>query len=139
MVALVCFSLASALRCPGLSRIEAITLTIPPALQLLLTLFLVRSALRSKHHKNWLIVLEAFVYLVLVVTDFGIHETVRDSDNTFLNAFIVADKAVGSCHRVSLSKSKELRLTRFDLPQASFHSSRYFSSPCFSLCFPTTT
>ncbi|KAF8684940.1 hypothetical protein RHS04_01108 [Rhizoctonia solani] len=92
-MSLLCFSLAATLRCAGIPRIQSEVLIIPPALEALTSLFLIWTVWRNGR-KRWLLVAEAWMFLILAILDYVSHALVRGMSS--VSVFEPMDKAVGA-------------------------------------------
>ncbi|KAG9096053.1 hypothetical protein FRC06_009113 [Ceratobasidium sp. 370] len=113
-MSLICLSLPATLRCAGIARTESILLLVPPAVEAVVSLFLIRAVWRNGR-KRWLLVAEAWVFLILAVLDFTSHDAVRVTAS--LAVFEPFDRAVGALSVVPilLYMSFLFLLTRADL------------------------
>ncbi|CAE6382466.1 unnamed protein product [Rhizoctonia solani] len=89
---LLCLSLAATLRCAGIPNTQSIVLLVPPAIEALQSLFLIRTVWRNGRQR-WLLVAEAWMFLVLAILDYVSHATVRGMGS--LGVFEPMDKAIG--------------------------------------------
>lgn len=89
-------------------------LLVPPAIEALVSLFLIRTVWRNGR-KRWLLVAEAWVFLILAILDFASHTTVRASPS--LTVFKPLDTVIGalSFAPLLLYMSFLFLLTRADL------------------------
>lgn len=113
-MSILCLSLAATLRCTGIPKTESIVLLVPPAIEALVSLFFIRTVWRNGR-KRWLLVAEAWIFLLLTILDFASHAAVRASPS--LTVFKPLDNAVGALSFVPLVlyMSFLFLLTRADL------------------------
>ncbi|KAG9122300.1 hypothetical protein FRC07_001394 [Ceratobasidium sp. 392] len=113
-MSLICLSLPATLRCAGIARTESIVLLVPPAIEAIVSLFLIHAVWRNGR-KRWLLVAEAWVFLLLAVLDFASHDAIRITSS--LAVFAPFDRAVGALSVVPilLYMSFLFLLTRVDL------------------------
>ncbi|KAG8739314.1 hypothetical protein FRC10_005798 [Ceratobasidium sp. 414] len=90
-MSLICLSLPATLRCAGVARTKSILLLVPPAVEAVVSLFLIRAVWRNGR-KRWLLVAEAWIFLILAVLDFASHDAVRVASS--LAVFEPFDRAV---------------------------------------------
>ncbi|CUA72767.1 hypothetical protein RSOLAG22IIIB_05026 [Rhizoctonia solani] len=91
-MSLLCFSLAATLRCAGIPNTQSIILLVPPAIEALQSLFLIRTVWRNGR-KRWLLAVEAWMFLLLAILDYASHATVRGMWS--VGVFEPMDKAIG--------------------------------------------
>ncbi|CAE6462527.1 unnamed protein product [Rhizoctonia solani] len=91
-MSLLCLSLAATLRCAGIPKTESIVLLVPPAIEALVSLFLIRTVWRNGRSR-WLLVAEAWTFFILAVLDFVSHAVVRGMWS--VGVFEPMDKAIG--------------------------------------------
>ncbi|KAG8768933.1 hypothetical protein FRC12_005267 [Ceratobasidium sp. 428] len=113
-MSLICLSLPATLRCAGIARTESIVLLVPPAIEAVVSLFLIHAVWRNGR-KRWLLVAEAWIFLLLAVLDFSSHDAVRITSS--LAVFAPFDRAIGALSVVPilLYMSFLFLLTRADL------------------------
>ncbi|CAE7197604.1 unnamed protein product [Rhizoctonia solani] len=92
-MSLLCLSLAATLRCAGIPNIQSIVLIVPPAVEALLSLVLIRTVWRNGR-KRWLLVVDAWLFLLLAILDHVSHATVRGMSS--IQVFEPMDKAIGA-------------------------------------------
>ncbi|KAJ1301322.1 hypothetical protein OPQ81_003724 [Rhizoctonia solani] len=90
-MSLLCLSLAATLRCAGIPKTESIVWIIPPAIEALVSLFLIRTVWRNG--RRWLLVAEAWTFFLLVILDYISHAVVRGMWS--VRVFEPMDKAIG--------------------------------------------
>ncbi|KDQ18366.1 hypothetical protein BOTBODRAFT_52427 [Botryobasidium botryosum FD-172 SS1] len=73
----LCLSLVTTLRCAGLTQNQIILLLVPPALSALLSLFLIK-ARRNLGLRHWLLLVEVWIFLTLVLMDMGLFNLALD-------------------------------------------------------------
>ncbi|CAE6436060.1 unnamed protein product [Rhizoctonia solani] len=91
-MSLLCLSLAATLRCAGIPRTQSIVLIIPPVLEAIISLFLIWTVWRNGR-KRWLLIIEAWMFLILAILDYVSHALVRGMWS--VSVFEPMDKAVG--------------------------------------------
>ncbi|CAE6409703.1 hypothetical protein ACGC1H_006503 [Rhizoctonia solani] len=135
---LLCLSLAATLRCAGIPNTQSIVLLVPPAIEALQSLFLVRTVWRNGRQR-WLLVAEAWMFLILAILDYVSHATVRGMGS--LGVFEPMDKAIGVLSGIPILTytSFLFLLTRSDiLPLIAPNTLRtLFQFALFSLIPPT--
>ncbi|KAH7337392.1 hypothetical protein B0J17DRAFT_706819 [Rhizoctonia solani] len=137
-MSLLCLSLAATLRCAGIPKTESVVLLVPPAIEAIQSLFLVRTVWRNGR-KRWLLVVEAWIFLLLAILDYVSHATVRGMWS--VRVFEPMDKAIGVLSGIPILTyiSFLFLLTRSDiLPLISpTHLRTIFQFSLFSLIPPT--
>jgi hypothetical protein len=107
----LCFSLATNLRCAGLTRSQATAILVLPGVEVVLGLMLAkaqwggdkyvsilfytgaRTILTVFHRNRWLLIFEGLVFFLLSLADFLLHENARV--NPDITQFEIYDKAIG--------------------------------------------
>ncbi|KAG8922806.1 hypothetical protein FRC02_011606 [Tulasnella sp. 418] len=89
-----CLSVATNLRCSGLSKLQGISLLVPHAMEVLLALALVKIKWGVLRRIHGLLIAEIAVYFILVLLDYGLHESAR-LGKVDVSQYEVYDKAIG--------------------------------------------